>query len=376
MQNQREISSFPLPPNYQSKLLSAGYLIVDDLKDVKPTELSEDLEISHEEAMEILNCIHKNGTPLKTVTSAGKTVSAFDLLLKEQNMQSIVTFSEKLDSMLNGGVPLGKITEFCGAPGIGKTQMCMQLAVDVQIPECFGGVEGEAIYIDTEGSFIVERLQDIAEVTVCHCQNLDTDGDSPVTFTTDKVLNGIHYFRCRDYVELLAIIHLLSELIKDRPKVKLVIIDSIAFHFRHDFEDIRLRTCLLTTIAQSLIQIANKHALAVVLTNQMTTRINYSNNNYSSSSYMNTSDTSQNMIPALGESWAHISTIRIILYWKDNQRKALLYKSPEHKEDVVSFQITMGGIRDVVNRGPTEEEPEHGVVAAAEEPATKRQKTV
>ncbi|XP_052832996.1 DNA repair protein RAD51 homolog 3 isoform X5 [Octopus bimaculoides] len=328
MQNQREISSFPLPPNYQSKLLSAGYLIVDDLKDVKPSELSEDLEIRHEEAMEILNCIHKNGAPLKTVTSGGNTVSAFDLLLKEQNLQNIVTFSEKLDSMLSGGIPLGKITEFCGAPGIGKTQMCMQLAVDVQIPECFGGVEGEAIYIDTEGSFIVERLQDIAEVTVRHCQNLNTEGDTPVTFTTDQVLNGIHYFRCRDYVELLAIIHLLSELIKDRPKV--------------------------------------------VLTNQMTTRIN----NNSSSSYMNISDTTQNMVPALGESWAHISTIRIILYWKDNQRKALLYKSPEHKEDVVSFQITMGGIRDVVNHDPTGKEPEHGVIAAAEEPATKRQKTV
>lgn len=52
----------------------------------------------------------------------------------------------------------------------------MQLAVDVQIPECFGGVEGEAVYIDTEGSFLAERLADIAEVTVKHCQRLDTTG--------------------------------------------------------------------------------------------------------------------------------------------------------------------------------------------------------
>ena len=54
----------------------------------------------------------------------------------------------------------------------------MQLAVDVQIPECFGGVEGEAVYIDTEGSFLAERLADIAEVTVKHCQQLDTTGNS------------------------------------------------------------------------------------------------------------------------------------------------------------------------------------------------------
>lgn len=45
----------------------------------------------------------------------------------------------------------------------------MQLAVDVQIPECFGGVAGEAVFIDTEGSFIVDRVVDIAAACVQHC---------------------------------------------------------------------------------------------------------------------------------------------------------------------------------------------------------------
>jgi RAD51-like protein 2 len=30
--------------------------------------------------------------------------------------------------MLGGGVPIGKLTEFCGVPGIGKTQMGYSLA--------------------------------------------------------------------------------------------------------------------------------------------------------------------------------------------------------------------------------------------------------
>ena len=38
---QRELSTFPLAPNYLHKLSSAGYNTVDDLKDVSPTELSE-----------------------------------------------------------------------------------------------------------------------------------------------------------------------------------------------------------------------------------------------------------------------------------------------------------------------------------------------
>jgi len=46
----------------------------------------------------------------------------------------------------------------------------MQLSVDVQIPVCFGGNAGQAVYIDTEGSFVVERLVDITQAAIRHCQ--------------------------------------------------------------------------------------------------------------------------------------------------------------------------------------------------------------
>ena len=48
----------------------------------------------------------------------------------------------------------------------------MQLAVDVQIPECFGGVSGETVYVDTEGTFIVDRVKDIATAAVDHCHQM------------------------------------------------------------------------------------------------------------------------------------------------------------------------------------------------------------
>lgn len=46
----------------------------------------------------------------------------------------------------------------------------MQLAVDVQIPEYFGGVAGEAVFIDTEGSFMVDRVVDLATACIQHLQ--------------------------------------------------------------------------------------------------------------------------------------------------------------------------------------------------------------
>lgn len=44
-----------------------------------------------------------------------------------------------------------------------------------------------------------------------------------------------------------------------------MVVDGIAFPFRHDFEDLSLRTRLLNGLAQQLIIIANDHKSAVSL---------------------------------------------------------------------------------------------------------------
>lgn len=51
----------------------------------------------------------------------------------------------------------------------------IQLAVDVQIPVCFGGLGGKAVFIDTEGSFVVQRMVDMARAAVEHCTLLAED---------------------------------------------------------------------------------------------------------------------------------------------------------------------------------------------------------
>jgi RAD51-like protein 2 len=44
--------------------------------------------------------------------------------LRQERVQTgIVTFCGAWDRMLGSGVPLGKLTEVCGPPGIGKTQL-------------------------------------------------------------------------------------------------------------------------------------------------------------------------------------------------------------------------------------------------------------
>jgi RecA/RadA recombinase len=219
-------------------------------------------------------------------------------------MNVIVTFCKALDDMLNGGVQLGQVTEFCGVPGVGKTQMCMQLAADVQIPLSLGGVDGEAVYIDTEGSFVAERQQQIAEAVSRHLSMtvavgvysahpmlpilhpLHVPSPSPssqkqgrrvakagasrgvpavVVPSTDTILSRIHVIRCCDAAELSAAVHFMPTFVADHPRVKLLVIDSIAFHFRHDQLDSAARARHLSGTAQALRCLAAAHNVAVCI---------------------------------------------------------------------------------------------------------------
>lgn len=72
--------------------------------------------------------------------------------------------------------------------------LSLQLAVDVQVPQCFGGVGGQVVYIDTEGSFLLQRVVDIATAAVRHCSLLAEDDEQRVameTFTVESILSNM-----------------------------------------------------------------------------------------------------------------------------------------------------------------------------------------
>lgn len=136
--------------------------------------------------------------------------------------------------------------------------------------------------------------------------------------------------RCHDYVELLAELHLLQYFLLDHPKACLLVVDSVAFPFRH-FDDLLQRTRLLHSVAQQLITMATRHSIAVALTNQMTTRLRGGQSQ---------------LVPALGESWGHTPTIRLLLHWAGPRRLAAIFKSPGHMDTTIQYQITSDGFRD------------------------------
>jgi len=70
-------------------------------------------------------CEAFNFTTLIILSSSGAR-TALDLLVAQrsnQRNQHVLTFCAALDNILGGGVACGQVTEFCGVPGVGKTQI-------------------------------------------------------------------------------------------------------------------------------------------------------------------------------------------------------------------------------------------------------------
>ncbi|DBA87454.1 TPA: hypothetical protein ACH3X1_004493 [Trebouxia sp. C0004] len=194
---------------------------------------------------------------------------------------------------------------------------------------------------DTEGSFMVERVVEIADACIRHLNKLAINNgtaaqkEAASKVSRDGMLANIHFFRVRDYTEqasMLAVTQMLPSFIAKHPEVKLIVIDSIAFHFRQDFQDMAQRTRVLAEMAQKLMHLAEETDLAVVLMNQVTTKV--LDNNRGSK-----------LVPALGDSWAHAATSRIILYWQEQTRHAFLYKSPWLPAKTAEYHVTADGIR-------------------------------
>ena len=84
------------------------------------------------------------------------------LLKKESLCYDVPVDSTALDELLLGGVETQAVTEFYGEFGSGKSQICHTLCATARQPIEAGGLDGGVIYIDTEGTFRPERVEQIA----------------------------------------------------------------------------------------------------------------------------------------------------------------------------------------------------------------------
>ncbi|MCE7745297.1 MAG: DNA repair and recombination protein RadA [Candidatus Heimdallarchaeota archaeon] len=295
------------------KLESAGYTTIESLSWLNPEELSEKTGIDFEIAKTIITEAISNIDQ--------KPVSAADLLLKEEKRLKITTGSTELDKLLGGGIFTGEITEVSGEFATGKTQLCFQLCINVQLPPEQGGLEGGVYYIDTEGTFSSTRIVQMAQ-----SKGLDPK----------KLLRNIAVTRTYNSDHLTFLIMNVEQIIKER-NIKLFIIDSIASHFRAEYiGDDRLvsRQQAIMRLAETMKQLIKKYDIAIVVTNQVIAT-------------MDESLFDKSPHPALGFAWAHRPHQRVLLRkGRDQARIARMYDSSRLPDRECVFFVTEKGISD------------------------------
>ncbi len=120
----------------------------------------------------------------------------------------------------------------------------------------------QAIYIDSEGSLAASRLTEMADAIVVHLKKVARTISKPgmqtvaAGITRETLLSGIHSIRVHDHCQQIATLKLIPSFLRQNPSIKLIVVDSIAFHFRHAFEDNAVRARVLCDMAQLLHEVS------------------------------------------------------------------------------------------------------------------------
>jgi len=161
------------------------------------------------------------------------------------------TGSAALDKLLGGGYRAGTLTELYGKSNSGKTQLAMQAA----LVAARGGMR--SLYIDTEGAFRPERIEEIAK----------TRG-----WEIEGVLEKIVYARSDSFSEQMEAVRKMGS----RPATsacKLVIVDTLTRNFSLDLpgrSNLSSRQGALDVHLSEMARDAYLNGRAYVLTNRVT----------------------------------------------------------------------------------------------------------
>ncbi|MCD6496123.1 MAG: DNA repair and recombination protein RadA [Candidatus Aenigmarchaeota archaeon] len=245
---------------------------------------------------------------------------ATEVMKKRLKMGRITTGSKELDKMLGGGIETQAITEMHGAFGSGKSQIALQLAVNVQLPKEKGGLGAKAIFIDTEGTFRPERIRQMAQGA----------GLNP-----EKALQNIYVAKAYNSDHQVILAEKSEELLK-KGDVKLIIVDSITSAFRSDYTGrgtLADRQQKLNRHLHQLQKMADVYNAAVYITNQVMSRPDILFGDPTA--------------PIGGHILGHQATFRVYLRKsKGDKRIGRLIDSPSLPEGEAVFRVTTEGIRD------------------------------
>lgn len=296
------------------KLREVGYSDLISLAVASPGEITNACGVSESVARKIINAArNKAGIDFE---------SGVDLLKRAEKIARITTGSKELDKLLGGGLETGTITEMYAQYASGKSQIGFQLAVNAQLPKEKGGLNGGVVFIDTESTFRVQRIKQIAEAA----------GLDPM-----KILKNIKIVRAFNVDHQMLLVEKVEGLIKEGFPVKLIIVDSLMSLYRSEYSGRGMladRQQKLNKHIHFLQKLADMYNIAVYVTNQVMAKPDVFFGDPT--------------VPIGGNIVAHGMNPRVYLRkGKKGTRVAKLVDSSYLPESECCFKITEKGIEDV-----------------------------
>ncbi len=232
------------------------------------------------------------------------------------------TGCKSMDLLLGGGFESGTVTQLYGEAGSGKTNICLQMAV-----QCAREGQG-VIIIDSEG-LSTERFSQIA---TAHTNDNET---------VETLAERIMLYQPHTFEQQSSCIKEIGKVIKEKADtsgVKLVVLDSTTLFYRLELDD--ERSAYLKDLANqiaTLLDNARRHDLVVIITNQV---------------YMDVE--SGELRPVAKFTLEYLTKVIVQLEkvpGMQGKRRAILKKHRSMPEETVcTFYITQRGIADSPER--------------------------
>jgi DNA repair protein RadA len=300
-------------PATAAKLQELGFHTVESLAMATAKEL-EPAGISEKKAFAVIDAARSS--------ISVSFIRADELLKMRESVLRLTTGSKALDGILNGGLETQTISEFYGEYGSGKSQICHELCVNVQLPPERGGLGGAALYVDTENTFRTERIVQMA-------RHLGVD--------PEQVVKNIIYAEAYTSDHQMFLLDNADEVIKQN-NIKLIIVDSLTAHFRSEYigrEMLASRQQKLNKHMHRIIRLARAFNAVAVVTNQVMAKPDVFFGDA--------------VHPIGGHIVGHTSHTRVYLRRASHGpvRIGRLVSSPYLPEGEEIFKITENGIEDV-----------------------------
>jgi DNA repair protein RadA len=265
-------------PATAESLREAGFDSYQGIAVASPGELSNTADVGESTATDIISAARE-------AADIGGFETGSAVLERREQIGKLTWSVPEVDEMLGGGVETQSITEVYGEFGAGKSQVTHQLAVNVQLPKEHGGLEGSAIFVDSEDTFRPERIDDmvrgqdeavLADTLELHGIEGTPDDEEALDALVDSVLDKIHVAKAFNSNHQILLAEKAQELASqsqdDEFPVRLLCVDSLTAHFRAEYVgrgELAERQQKLNKHLHDLMRVGDLNNTAVIVTNQV-----------------------------------------------------------------------------------------------------------